>query len=36
MRRFAEACRFVFNRTLTLQNKHHEAGNKSISYAKKS
>ncbi|MDV0423910.1 helix-turn-helix domain-containing protein, partial [Klebsiella grimontii] len=25
MRRFAGACRFVFNRTLALQNENHEA-----------
>lgn len=34
MRRFAGACRFVFNRALALQNEHHEAGNKYISYTK--
>jgi Transposase and inactivated derivatives len=34
MRRFAGACRFVFNRALALQNESHEAGNKSLSYAK--
>ncbi|UIA90414.1 transposase [Erwinia tracheiphila] len=34
MRRFAGACRFVFNRSLALQNENHEAGNKYISYAK--
>ncbi|EKO4435263.1 helix-turn-helix domain-containing protein, partial [Escherichia coli] len=34
MRRFAGACRFVFNRALALQNENHEAGNKYISYAK--
>ncbi|EJK05635.1 IS609 transposase TnpB, partial [Klebsiella pneumoniae subsp. pneumoniae KPNIH18] len=28
MRRFAGACRFVFNRALALQNENHEAGNK--------
>lgn len=26
MRRFAGACRFVFNRALALQNENHEAG----------
>lgn len=31
MRRFASACRFVFNRALALQNENHEAGNKYIS-----
>ncbi|GCL30509.1 transposase [Escherichia coli] len=30
MRRFAGACRFVFNRALALQNENHEAGNKSL------
>ncbi|MBW5839969.1 RNA-guided endonuclease InsQ/TnpB family protein [Yersinia enterocolitica] len=34
MRRFAGACRFVFNRALALQNEEHEAGNKYISYTK--
>lgn len=34
MRRFAGACRFVFNKSLALQNENHEAGNKYISYAK--
>lgn len=34
MRRFAGACRFVFNRALALQNENHEAGNKYISYTK--
>ncbi|WP_439235473.1 RNA-guided endonuclease InsQ/TnpB family protein [Klebsiella pneumoniae] len=34
MRRFAGACRFVFNRTLALQNENHEAGNKFVSYTK--
>ncbi|SWB65034.1 Gifsy-1 prophage GlpA [Klebsiella pneumoniae] len=34
MRRFAGACRFVFNRTLALQNENHEAGNKYIPYTK--
>ena len=28
MRRFAGACRFVFNKSLALQNENHEAGNK--------
>jgi len=34
MRRFAGACRFVFNRALTLQNENHEAGSKYIPYTK--
>lgn len=34
MRRFAGACRFVFNRALALQIENHEAGNKYLSYAK--
>lgn len=34
MRRFAGACRFVFNRALALQNENHDAGNKYISYTK--
>ncbi|CAM3941154.1 transposase [Xenorhabdus thuongxuanensis] len=34
MRRFAGACRFVFNRALARQNENHEAGNKYISYTK--
>lgn len=34
MRRFAGACRFVFNRALALQNANHEAGNKYIPYTK--
>ncbi len=34
MRRFAVACRFVFNRALALQNENHEAGNKYIPYTK--
>ncbi|QYG75802.1 IS200/IS605 family element transposase accessory protein TnpB [Escherichia coli] len=34
MRRFAGACRFVFNRALALQNENHEAGNKYIPYRK--
>lgn len=35
MRRFAGACRFVFNRALALQNENHEAGNKYIPYGKR-
>lgn len=34
MRRFAGACRFVFNRALALQNENHEARNKYIPYTK--
>ncbi|HGJ5856464.1 RNA-guided endonuclease InsQ/TnpB family protein [Arsenophonus nasoniae] len=34
MRRFAGACRFVFNRALALQNENHEIGNKYIPYTK--
>ena len=34
IRRFAGACRFVFNRALALQNENHEAGNKYIPYIK--
>ena len=34
MRRFAGACRFVFNRALALQNENHEVGNKYIPYTK--
>jgi len=34
MRRFAGACRFVFNRALALQNEDHEVGNKYIPYTK--
>ncbi|EUD04085.1 transposase, IS605 OrfB family [Providencia alcalifaciens RIMD 1656011] len=34
MRRFAGACRFVFNRALVRQNENHEAGNKYIPYTK--
>lgn len=34
MRRFAGACRFVFNKSLALQNESHEAGNKFLSYVK--
>ncbi|WP_149008310.1 helix-turn-helix domain-containing protein, partial [Escherichia coli] len=30
MRRFAGACRFVFNRALARQNENHEVGNKYI------
>lgn len=33
-RRFAGACRFVFNRALALQNESHESGNKYIPYTK--
>lgn len=32
MRRFAGACRFVFNKALALQKVNHEAGNKFIGY----
>lgn len=32
MRRFAGACRFVFNKALALQKANHEAGNKYIGY----
>ena len=32
MRRFAGACRFVFNKALALQKENHEAGNKFIGY----
>ena len=32
MRRFAGACRFVFNQALALQQANHEAGGKFISY----
>lgn len=32
MRRFAGACRYVFNRALAAQNENHEAGNKYIPY----
>ena len=32
MRRFAGACRFVFNKALALQQANHEAGGKFISY----
>lgn len=34
IRRFAGACRFVFNKSLALQNENHEAGNKYISCVK--
>nr|BES06931.1 RNA-guided endonuclease TnpB family protein [Escherichia fergusonii] len=34
MRRFAGACRFVFNRALARQNENHEAGNKYIPYGR--
>ncbi|EOY0489916.1 RNA-guided endonuclease InsQ/TnpB family protein [Escherichia coli] len=36
MRRFAGACRFVFNRALARQNENHEVGNKYIPYGKMS
>lgn len=32
MRRFAGACRFVFNKALALQKENHEAGNRFIGY----
>lgn len=32
MRRFAGACRFVYNKALAMQKENHEAGNKFISY----
>src|SRR3972149_12339544 len=32
MRRFSGACRFVFNKALSLQKENHEAGNKFIGY----
>ena len=32
MRRFAGSCRFVYNKTLALQQSHHEAGGKFIGY----
>jgi putative transposase len=32
MRRFAGSCRFVFNKALDIQKKHHEAGGKFIGY----
>ncbi|EHD19786.1 transposase IS891/IS1136/IS1341 family [Brenneria sp. EniD312] len=34
MRRYAGACRFVFNKALALQKENHETGNKYIPYAK--
>ncbi len=34
MRRFAGACRFVFNRALARQNENYKAGNKYIPYTK--
>lgn len=34
MQCFAGACRFVFNKSLALQNANHEAGNKRLPYAK--
>ncbi|OBU11533.1 RNA-guided endonuclease InsQ/TnpB family protein [Morganella psychrotolerans] len=34
MRRFAGACRFVFNKSLALQNENHEAGKKYLPYVK--
>ncbi len=34
MRRFAGACRFVFNCALARQNENHEVGNKYIPYGK--
>lgn len=34
MWRFAGACRFVFNKSLALQNENHETGNKYVPYAK--
>ena len=34
MRRFAGACRFVFNKSLALQNENHNAGNKYLPYVK--
>ena len=33
MRRFAGACRFVYNKALALQKENYEAGNKFINYA---
>jgi putative transposase len=32
MRRFAGACRFVYNKALAMQKENHEAGNKFIGY----
>ncbi|ULH67227.1 transposase (plasmid) [Escherichia coli] len=34
MRRFAGACRFVFNKSLALQSENYEAGNKFLPYVK--
>jgi putative transposase len=34
MRRFAGACRFVFNKSLALQNEMHDAGNKYVPYTR--
>jgi putative transposase len=34
MRRFAGACRFVFNKSLALQNENQETGNKYLPYVK--
>ena len=34
MRRFAGACRFVFNRALAIQNENYKAGEKYIPYTK--
>ena len=33
MRRFAGACRFVFNQALALQKERHEHGEKKLGYA---
>jgi len=33
LRRFAGACRFVYNRGLALQQARHQAGEKKLSYA---
>jgi len=33
MRRFAGACRFVFNKALALQKERHERGEKKLGYA---
>jgi len=33
MRRFAGACRYVFNKTLALQKEHDEQGEKKLGYA---
>jgi putative transposase len=35
MRRFAGACRFIFNKALALQNENPEAGNKLVPYVKR-